>query len=54
MRIVQGKENAPDWLFGTFPHQHIFSDWHDIYAYLEHVNTAENVNNYNRWYFFTI
>ena len=54
MRVLQGKENAPDWLFGTFPHQHIFSDWNDVYAYLEHVNSAENVNNYNRWYFFTI
>lgn len=54
IRVVQGKENAPDWLFGTFPHQHIFSDWNDIYAYLEHVNSAENVNNYNRWYFFSI
>jgi nucleoside 2-deoxyribosyltransferase len=54
IHMVQGKEKAPDWLFGTIPHQHIFSDWNDVYGYLEHVNLAENVNNYNRWYFFTI
>lgn len=54
IHMVQGKDKTPDWLFGTIPHQMIFSDWNDIYGYLEHVNNAENVNNYNRWYFFNI
>ena len=54
IHMVQGKENTPDWLFGTIPHQMIFSDWHDIYVYLEHINSSESINNYNRWYFFNI
>jgi hypothetical protein len=52
--MVQGKENAPDWLFGTVPHQMIYSDWDDMYAYLEHIHSSENINSYNRWYFFSI
>jgi nucleoside 2-deoxyribosyltransferase len=54
IHMVQGKQNTPDWLFGTIPHQMIFSDWNDIYSYLESVNSAENINNYNRWYFFKL
>tara|TARA_Y100001937_G_C7094242_1_gene319328 strand:- start:429 stop:959 length:531 start_codon:yes stop_codon:yes gene_type:complete len=54
IHMVQGKEHTPDWLFGTVPHQMIFSDWHDIYGYLEHINSSENINTYNRWYFFSI
>ena len=54
IHMVQGKEHTPDWLFGTVPHQMIFSDWNDIYGYLEHINSSENINTYNRWYFFNI
>ena len=54
IHMVQGKENAPDWLFGTIPHQMIYSDWNDIYAYLEHINNSENINSHNRWYFFNV
>lgn len=54
VHMVQGKQNAPDWLFGVIPHQMIFSDWMDIYAYLEHINSAENINTYRRWYFFSV
>jgi len=54
IHMVQGKENAPDWLFGTVPHQMIYSDWGDMYAYLEHIDNSENINSYNRWYFFSI
>jgi len=53
IHMAQGKNHAPDWLFGTVPHQMIYSDWNDIYAYLEHINSSENINTYNRWYFFT-
>jgi nucleoside 2-deoxyribosyltransferase len=52
IHMVQGKEHTPDWLFGVIPHQMIFSDWNDIYGYLEHINSSENINTYNRWYFF--
>ena len=52
IHMVQGKHNAPDWLFGTVPHQMIFSNWQDIRDYLLHINMSENINTYNRWYFF--
>ena len=54
IHMVQGKEHTPDWLFGTVPHQMIYSDWNDIYGYLEHINSSESINTYNRWYFFSI
>lgn len=54
IHMAQGKEHAPDWLFGTIPHQMIYSDWQDMYAYLEHINSSENITTYNRWYFFNI
>jgi len=54
IHMEQGKEHTPDWLFGTVPHQMIYSDWNDIYGYLEHINSSENINTYNRWYFFNI
>ena len=52
IHMVQGKENAPDWLFGMIPHQMIFSSWDEIKHYLEHINTSENIDTYKRWYFF--
>lgn len=54
IHMAQGKEHTPDWLFGTVPHQMIYSDWNDIYGYLEHINSSENINTYNRWYFFKV
>lgn len=30
----QGKENCPDWLFLTLPHQHIFSSWDKLLYHL--------------------
>ena len=51
---VQGKSNAPDWLFGTIPHQMIFSSWDDLKNYLLHINNDENINTYRRWQFFTV
>lgn len=54
IHMMQGKKHTPDWLFGTVPHQMIYSDWNDIYGYLEHINSSENINTYNRWYFFNI
>lgn len=54
IHMVQGKENAPDWLFGTVPHQMIFSTWDEIKSYLIHIDTSENIDTYKRWYFFDI
>lgn len=54
VHMVQGKHKTPDWLFGTIPHQMIFSDWKEIKDYLLHINSAENIDNYKRWYFFSI
>lgn len=54
IHMVQGKQKAPDWLFGTIPHQMIFSTWESIEYYLEQVNSKPQINHYNRWYFFDI
>jgi nucleoside 2-deoxyribosyltransferase len=54
IHMVQGKQNAPDWLFGTIPHEMIFSSWDDIKIYLDQINSKTEINNYNRWYFFNI
>jgi hypothetical protein len=52
VHMVQGKQKAPDWLFGTIPHEMIFSSWLEIRDYLNHVNTYPNIETFNRWYFF--
>lgn len=54
IHMEQGKKNTPDWLFGTVPHQMIFSDWDGIKNYLTQINTAPNIEAYKRWYFFSI
>lgn len=54
LRMEQGKENTPDWLFGTIPHQMIFSEWYEVVEYLKHIDMSDSFNNYNRWYFFQI
>lgn len=54
IHMEQGKEHTPDWLFGTIPHQMIFSTWDEIKAYLIHINSAENIEHHKRWYFFSV
>lgn len=54
IHMVQGKDKAPDWLFGTIPHQMVFSEWQDIFNYLNHINSSENIETHNRWYFFNL
>ena len=54
IRMVQGKENTPDWLFGTIPHQMIFSNWEEMKNYLVNINEAENIESHKRWYFFSV
>jgi hypothetical protein len=54
IHMVQGKQKAPDWLFGTIPHEMIFSSWDDIKEYLDQINSKTEINHHNRWYFFNI
>jgi nucleoside 2-deoxyribosyltransferase len=52
IHMVQGKQHTPDWLFGTIPHDMIFSSWNEIQEYLTQINSAATINSHNRWYFF--
>jgi nucleoside 2-deoxyribosyltransferase len=52
VHVEQGKENAPNWLFATLPHELIFSNWEDIQNYLRHVAKDSAVQHFNRWMFF--
>jgi nucleoside 2-deoxyribosyltransferase len=54
IHMVQGKQSTPDWLFGTIPHEMIFSSWEDIKNYLVDINSLKNIISYNRWYFFSV
>jgi len=54
IRIHQGKHHTPDWLFGTIPHQMIFSEWYEVIDYLKHIDSSDSFDSYNRWYFFQI
>lgn len=54
IHMVQGKQECPDWLFGTVPHQMIFSSWEEIKEYLIKINNIADIDTYNRWYFFNI
>lgn len=52
VHMVQSKQLAPDWLFGTIPHEMIFSSWDAIKIYLLQIHCDANIKTYNRWYFF--
>jgi nucleoside 2-deoxyribosyltransferase len=53
IHMEQGKQNAPDWLFGTIPHKFIFDCWKDIQQYLLDINTNK-IDTIDRWCFFDI
>ncbi len=52
IRCKQGKSAAPPWLFGTVPHELIFSTWDEIKNYLLKIDTSEGVLLKRRWYLF--
>lgn len=52
IRIEQGIEHTPDWLFGTFPFEMIFSTWDEVKTYLRQIAHAPVIDRLNRWYFF--
>jgi nucleoside 2-deoxyribosyltransferase len=54
IHMEQGKHLTPDWLFGTIPHQMIFSTWEELKQYLSHINSSENIDSHKRWYFFNL
>lgn len=54
IHMVQGKQNAPDWLFGTIPHQLIFSSWEEIQNYLLYIDQTDEIQDLKRWYFFSV
>jgi hypothetical protein len=51
VHMEQGKENAPDWLFGTIPHEMIFSTWDELRSYLLHINSSVIIDDFDRWRF---
>jgi hypothetical protein len=53
VHMEQGKANAPDWLFGTIPHNMIFSCWDAVKDYLIYIDMNKDIETFNRWYFFT-
>ena len=53
VRIPQGKENTPDWLLGTIPHETIFSDWNQVKSYLHAINEGRSKVD-SRWMFFSL
>lgn len=55
VRMEQGKANAPDWLFGTLPHEFIFDTWDSMINYLTLINQSSSIKDHNkRWCFFNI
>lgn len=54
IHIEQGKNQTPDWLLGTIPHNMIFSTWDEIKQYLSSVNSDNQIQTYKRWQFFNI
>lgn len=51
VRMKQSKSKTPGWLFGTIPHQMIFSTWDEVTNYLRAVDRGDS-EHYKRWFFF--
>lgn len=54
IHIEQGKQNAPDWLFGTLPHAMFFSSWGEVRDYLSYIDSSERIEDLGRWRFFAV
>jgi len=52
VRVEQGIEHTPDWLFGVLPFEMIFSTWDEVKRYLRHIAHDPVIDCLNRWYFF--
>ncbi len=52
VHMEQGKAALPDWYWGTLPHQHVFSTWDELIAYVRYVaSDPPPIDTYNRWRF---
>lgn len=51
-----GKYHAPDWLYWTIPHEHIFGSWDEIKEYIDFINDSplERITTLKRWVFFDL
>lgn len=50
--VKQGKQQAPTWLIGKIPHQHIFNNTGEVIRYLLCIAHAASINDVGRWIFF--
>jgi len=48
----KGKVDMPDWMFAALPHRFFFNNFQELKEYLVHVDTAPEVETYNRWRFY--
>ncbi len=54
VHIEQGKAQAPDWLFGTLPHEMFFSSWEEVRGYLAKIDSSAEIEDHGRWRFFAV
>lgn len=56
VRVEQGKNYAPDWLWWTIPHEMIFSTWDEVKGYVDHIafSKEEDIDRMKRWMFFDL
>lgn len=52
VRVPQGLDEVPYWLWGMLPKEQIFQTWIDLKNYLKHVHCDDNVDDLGRWVFF--
>lgn len=52
IRIEQGKENTPDWLFSEIPDEYFFSTWDETFDYVRGVANGDIEDMYDKWFFF--
>lgn len=50
--VEGGKANAPNWIYGIVPHELIFGSLDEVKDYLTYIDTLENTNDVERWFFF--
>ena len=53
VRVEQGKDSTPDWLFGAIPHNNVFTEWQELIDYLDGID-SENIEPKKRWLFFNL
>jgi hypothetical protein len=54
VHVEQGKQYAPNWLFGMIPHEDIFSTWGELKTRVRTVATDAAFLDLSRWHFFNL